>query len=121
MLLPNPAQSPHVWQVLPHVYKFKGPIFFPNFYLILSDSGHGLAVDCGLLQTNFLDSAISGMRERLGLKQIDAIIPTHMHGDHFLQAPYLRQKYGAQIWAIDKMGPVCEHPERFDYSAPIQA
>jgi glyoxylase-like metal-dependent hydrolase (beta-lactamase superfamily II) len=120
-LVSKPTSVPHVWQVLPHVYKFKGPNFFPNFYLILSDSGHGLAVDCGLLQTNFLDTAIEGMRDRLGLKQIDAIIPTHMHGDHFLQAPYLREKWGAQIWAIDKMGPVCEHPEWFDYSAPIQA
>jgi len=117
----RPTKVPHVWQVLPHVYKFRGPGYFPNFYLIIADSGHGLAVDCGLLNTNQLDTAIAGMKEHLGLKQIDAIIPTHMHGDHFLQAPHLRAKWGAQIWALDRMGPVCERPEWFDYSAPIQA
>jgi len=117
----RPTKVPHVWQVLPHVYKFRGPGYFPNFYLIIADSGHGLAVDCGLLNTNQLDTAIAGMKEHLGLKQIDAIIPTHMHGDHFLQAPHLRAKWGAQIWALDRMGPVCECPEWFDYSAPIQA
>ncbi|MEO8353702.1 MAG: MBL fold metallo-hydrolase, partial [Chthoniobacteraceae bacterium] len=47
--------------------------------------------------------------------------PTHMHGDHFLQAPLLREKYGAQIWGLDRMAAVCAHPEWFDYAAPIQA
>ncbi|HYG33401.1 MAG TPA: MBL fold metallo-hydrolase, partial [Clostridia bacterium] len=117
----RPTKVPHIWQVLPHVYKFRGPDSFSNFYLLLADSGHALAVDCGLLDEKFLDEALLGMKQHLGLKQIDAVIITHMHGDHFLQAPYLREKWGAQIWALDRMGPVCEHPEWFDYSAPIQS
>jgi glyoxylase-like metal-dependent hydrolase (beta-lactamase superfamily II) len=117
----TPSPVPHVWQVLPHLYKFRGPNFYPNFCLILAPNGHALAVDCGLLEEPFLDRSIELMRERLGLRQIDAVIPTHMHGDHFLQAPHLRKKWGAQIWALDRMAPLCEHPERFDYSAPIQA
>lgn len=117
----RPSAVPHLWQVSPHLFKFRGPNFFPNFYLILADSGHALVVDCGLLDEKFLDAAIEGLRAKLGLKQIDAAIITHMHGDHFLQAPHLRQKWGAQLWALDRMGPVCEHPEWFDYAAPIQA
>jgi glyoxylase-like metal-dependent hydrolase (beta-lactamase superfamily II) len=117
----RPTAVPHVWQISPHLFKFRGPNFFPNFYLIMSESGHGLAVDCGLLTTNFLESALQGMQQKLGLKQIDAVIPTHMHGDHFLQAPYLNEQWGAQLWAIERMVPVCERPEEFDYSAPIQA
>ncbi len=117
----RPTQVPHLWQTLPHVFKFRGPDFFPNFYLILSDSGHGLAVDCGLLDERFLDAAIEGARQQLGLRQIDAVIVTHMHGDHMLQAPHLREKWGAQLWALDRMAAVCEHPEWFDYAAPIQA
>ena len=31
-----------------------------------------------------LDEIILGMREHLGLKQIDAFWISHMHGDHFL-------------------------------------
>ena len=117
----KPTPVPNVWQVSPHLFKFRGPGFFPNFYLIRADSGKALVVDCGLLQTNFLDTAIMGMKQHLGLKQIDAMIPTHMHGDHFLQGPHLKAKWGAQLWALDRMAPVCERPEAFDYAAPIQA
>lgn len=119
--LSRPTAVPHVWQVSPHLYKFRGPDFFPNFYLLVADSGRALAIDCGLLDTNKLDAALSGMKQHLGLKQIDAVIPTHMHGDHFLQAPHLKVKHGAQIWGLDRMAEVCAHPERFDYAAPIQA
>lgn len=117
----TPTAVPHLWRISPHLYKFRGPNFYPNFCLILADSGHGLAVDCGLFDEKFLDQSIVFMKERLGLKQIDAMIPTHMHGDHFLQGPHLRKFWGAQLWALDRMQPMCEHPERFDYSAPIQA
>lgn len=119
--LSKPSAVPHLWQISPHLYKFRGPNFYPNFCMILADSGRALLVDCGLFEEKFLDQSIELIRERMGLKQIDAMIPTHMHGDHMLQGPHLRRKWGAQLWANDKMGPVCEHPEWFDYCAPIQA
>ena len=117
----TPTKVPNVWQVSPRIFKFRGPGFFPNFYLVLADSGRALVVDCGLLQTNVLDNALDGLRQHYGLKAIDAMVLTHMHGDHFLQGPYLKQKWGAQLWALDIMAPMCERPEAFDYAAPIQA
>jgi len=117
----KPTVVPFVWQITPHIFKFKGPNFFPNLNLILADNGHALAVDCGLFDEGFLDRSLELMRERLGLKQIDAVIISHMHGDHILEAPHLREKWGAQIWALDRMADKFEHPERYDYSAPIQA
>ena len=117
----TPTVVSNIWQVSPHLFKFKRPNFWPNFGLILADSGHALVVDCGLLDEKFLDTALEGMRASFGLKQIDAVIITHMHGDHFLEAPHLREKWGAPIWALDRMAAVCEHPEWFDYAAPIQA
>jgi len=119
--LSRPSPVPHVWQVSPHIYKFRGPDYYPNFYLIIADSGRALAIDCGLIKPEALDRAIVGMREHLGLKSIDAMIPTHMHGDHFLQGPHLRERWGTQLWALENMADVCEHPEWFDYAAPIQA
>jgi glyoxylase-like metal-dependent hydrolase (beta-lactamase superfamily II) len=116
-----PTIVSNVVQVSPHLFKFKRPNFWPNFGLILADSGRALAVDCGLLDENFLDTALQGMREHFGLKAIDAVIITHMHGDHFLEAPHLRDKWATKIWALDNMVDKMEHPERFDYSAPIQA
>ena len=117
----RPTAITNLWQVSPHLFKFKRPSFWPNFGLILSDSGRALLVDCGLLDEQFLDTALEGMREHFGLKAIDAIIISHMHGDHFLEAPHLREKWGAKIWALDNMVDKMEHPERFDYAAPIQA
>ena len=117
----RPTVISDVVQVSPHLFKFKRPEFWPNFGLILADSGHALVVDCGLLDETFLDTALDGLRQHFGLKAIDAVIVTHMHGDHFLEAPHLREKWGAPIWALDNMVDKMEHPEWFDYAAPIQA
>jgi glyoxylase-like metal-dependent hydrolase (beta-lactamase superfamily II) len=117
----KPTAVPYLWQVTPHLFKFKGPNYFPNFALLLADSGHALVVDCGLIDKGFLDRSLNLMREHLGLKQIDAAIITHMHGDHILEAPHLREKWGAQIWALDLMKEKFEHPERFDLAAAVQA
>ncbi|HEX7897602.1 MAG TPA: MBL fold metallo-hydrolase [Planctomycetota bacterium] len=117
----RPSEVPHVWRVSKHLYKLRGPNFYPNFYLIVADSGRGLAFDCGLLDEKTFGETLNLMKERLGLKAIDAAVISHMHGDHFLNAPWLRETWGTKIWAIDRMGPVCEFPERFDYCAPIQA
>lgn len=117
----TPTLITNVVQVSPHLFKFKRTNFWPNFGLILADSGRALVVDCGLLDVKFLDASLDGMRRHFGLKAIDAVIITHMHGDHFLQAPHLRKQWGAQVWALDRMVDKMEHPERFDYAAPIQA
>jgi glyoxylase-like metal-dependent hydrolase (beta-lactamase superfamily II) len=117
----TPTVVSNVFQVSPHLFKFKRPNFWPNFGLILADSGRALVVDCGLLDEKFLDAALDGLRQHFGLKAIDAVVITHMHGDHFLEAPHLRDKWGAQIWALDIMVDKMEHPEWFDYAAPIQA
>jgi glyoxylase-like metal-dependent hydrolase (beta-lactamase superfamily II) len=117
----TPTAVPHVWQVSPHLFKFKGPNYYPNFYLILSEDGHGLVVDCGLFDRAFLDTAIGRMKEQLGLKQIDACIVTHMHGDHMLDADHLRRAWGAQVWMLDNMVDKAEHPQWFDYVAAIES
>ena len=117
----KPTVVSNVWQVSPHLFKFKRLNFWPNFSLILAENGHALLSDCGLLNEQFVDTALEGMRTNFGLKAIDAIIVSHMHGDHFLEAPHIREKWGAKIWALDKMVDKMEHPERFDYCAPIQA
>ncbi len=117
----RPTIVSNVWQVSPHLFKFKRLNFWPNFSLILSENGRALLSDCGLLDESFLDTALEGMRAHFGLKAIDAIIVSHMHGDHFLEAPHLREKWGAKIWALENMVDKMEHPEWFDYAAAIQA
>jgi glyoxylase-like metal-dependent hydrolase (beta-lactamase superfamily II) len=117
----KPTSVPFVWQISQHLYKFKGTNFFPNFTLILADNGHALAVDCGLLDEEFLNNSLDLMEERLGLKKIDAVIISHMHGDHFLEAPFLKEKYGTEVWALDRMAPQIEYPTHYDYAAMIES
>jgi glyoxylase-like metal-dependent hydrolase (beta-lactamase superfamily II) len=105
----------------PHMFKFKGADLSPNFTLILANSGRGLVVDCGLLEPTFLDKSIELMQKHLGLKKIDATIITHMHGDHILEAPHLRDKWGAQIWTLDRIVDQFERPDRYNYAAAVQA
>ncbi|MCX8157934.1 MAG: MBL fold metallo-hydrolase [Verrucomicrobiae bacterium] len=117
----RPTPIPHLGQISPHLFKFNLPNFWGNFGLILADSGRALVVDCGLLGEDRLDAALHGLRQHYGLKAIDAVIVTHMHGDHFLEAPHLRQRWGAQIWALDNMVDKMERPERYPYAAMLQA
>ncbi|MDH7569066.1 MAG: MBL fold metallo-hydrolase, partial [Armatimonadota bacterium] len=120
--LSRPTPVPHIWQISPHLYKYSGSGFGPNFTMILSDRGRALLVDFGCLPGDaWWERAFDQMRERLGLKGIDAVIITHMHGDHIVQCPYLRQRFGTQIWTLDRIAEQFEHPERFDYTCPIQA
>ncbi len=116
----KPTSVANVWRVSPHLYKFKGPDYWPNMHLLVAGSGNALAFDCGLFDNAFLDHALEGMREKLGLKRIDACIVSHMHGDHMLNARHLREKWGSRVWVLDNMVEKCEHPERFDYSAMVE-
>jgi glyoxylase-like metal-dependent hydrolase (beta-lactamase superfamily II) len=113
----RPSPVPHLWQVTPHLYKFRGPNYWVNFAMLLADSGHALFIDCGLFDRKFLDVAIARMRERLGLRQIDAIFVTHMHGDHALDADYIRKNYGCELWTMEGIADKFERPWDYDLSA----
>jgi len=119
--LSRPTAVPEIFRVTPHLYKFNRPGEGSNFSIIVADSGRAIVSDCGLMSAEFLDRAIAGMRQHLGLKQIDAMVISHMHGDHFLLGEHLRKKYGAKIWTLDRIADKCERPERFDYPAMIQS
>jgi glyoxylase-like metal-dependent hydrolase (beta-lactamase superfamily II) len=117
----KPTAIPHIWQVTKHLYKFKKRDFWPNFSILIADSGHALVVDCGLIGSDLLDQSLKLMQEQLGMKKIDAVLITHMHGDHFLDVPYLQDKWGAQVWTLKDVADKCEHPDRYDYAAMIPA
>lgn len=117
----KPTAIPDIWQVTPHLYKFKKKDFWPNFGILIADSGRALVFDCGLIGRDLLARALTDMQKQLGLQKIDAVLITHMHGDHFLDVPYLRDTWGAQVWTLKDVAKVCEHPERYDYAAMIPA
>ncbi len=115
----RPSAVPHLWQTTPHLFKFKGPCHLPNAAFLVADSGHALMIDCGLVDEATLDATIEQMHQHLGLKGIDALLVTHMHGDHVLGAAHLRERWGARLWTLDRVAPPLEQPERFDYAAQL--
>jgi glyoxylase-like metal-dependent hydrolase (beta-lactamase superfamily II) len=120
-MVSKPTDIPYLWQVSPHLFKFKGPNYFPNFSLILSNNGHALMIDCGLIDTTFLEKTLKSMKTYYKLTQIDALIITHIHGDHFLQAPFIKQKWNTPVWVLESMVPYLEHPLRYNYVALLPA
>lgn len=115
----QPTAVPQIRQVTPHLFKLSNDFWSRNFYIIISDSGHGLILDCGLFPKPVLEEIIVGMRQHLGLKQIDAFWISHMHGDHFLLGPMLKEKYGAKAWTLESIVDRVEHPRRYDYAALV--
>jgi len=113
----RPTEVPHLWQVTPHLYKFRGPDYWVNFHMLLGENGHALLVDCGLFDRAFLDLTLTRAKERLGLKQIDAIFVTHLHGDHALDAAHIRDKWGAKLWAMQGVADKFERPWDYDICA----
>ncbi len=112
----RPSAVPHLWQTTPHIFKFKGLNYSPNTIFLLSESGRALLIDCGLDHAT-LDRTLEAMQQRLGLTAVDAVIVTHMHGDHLVEAPYLREQWGAELWTLDRVAEIVEQPERFEYAA----
>ena len=117
----KPTAVPLINQVTPHVYKLSHETQGKNFAIIISDNGRGLILDAGLFPEAMLDEIILGLREHMGLKQIDAFWISHMHGDHFLLGPTLKRKYQAEAWTLDRIADKCEHPRRYDYAALVSA
>jgi glyoxylase-like metal-dependent hydrolase (beta-lactamase superfamily II) len=117
----RPSAVPHLWQVSPHLYKVRGHEYWVNFHMLVSDDGHALLVDCGLFDRGHLDRVLDAARDRLGIKQIDAVLVTHMHGDHFLDAEHVRKTRGAAIWTHERVADLLERPLDYDYDALIPA
>jgi glyoxylase-like metal-dependent hydrolase (beta-lactamase superfamily II) len=117
----RPTLVPHLWQVSPHLYKFRGHDHWVNFHMLVADDGHALLIDCGLFDRGLLDRTLDAARDRLGIEAIDAILVTHMHGDHFLDAQHLRQSRGCEIWTHERVVDLLERPLAYDYNALIPA
>lgn len=119
----KPTPIPQIVQVTPHLFKFSEDASLKlagkNFAIIISDSGRGLLLDCGIFPEPLLHELFPAMRQHLGLKGIDALWINHMHGDHFTLGAALKKHFGSQIWTLDKIVDKVSNPLRYDYCALI--
>jgi len=94
----------------PNLYKL-GP-YGSNCYLLVGKTGRGLMIDCGGLDQAWLDWALRRMQTEIGLRTVEVLIPTHVHGDHYTEAEYLREKWNTEVWCLDNFADLLEHPYR---------
>ena len=115
----KPTVIPQLVQVTPHLYKFSDLLAGKNFTIIIADSGRALLLDCGIFPEIVLHSLVEQMKTHLGLKAIDAVWISHMHGDHFTLGAALKKHYGVKAWTLERIVDPIENPLRYDYCALI--
>jgi glyoxylase-like metal-dependent hydrolase (beta-lactamase superfamily II) len=95
----RPTALPGVRKFSDRLYKL-GPTG-SNCYLLIGQTGRGLFVDCGGLDENWLEITLERLRTRSVFRTLEVLIPSHSHGDHYLQAEFLRRKWGAEVWCLE--------------------
>jgi glyoxylase-like metal-dependent hydrolase (beta-lactamase superfamily II) len=62
---------------------------------------------------------IAALKQALGIRRIELVIPTHYHGDHIENIPELVALEGAEVVCLDIVAEVLEHPERFNLACAL--
>lgn len=102
-----------------------GPYTCSNFYIVLSGSGHAMLIDYGfaswghihmnpdhdgLQALRFVQHHIDQLRDDYGVREIELVVPTHIHDDHICGIPFLQRHFGTQCWALDCVAQVITDP-----------
>lgn len=102
-----------------------GPYTCSNFYVVLSGDGHAMLIDYGLASVGhlhweadsdgiqglrFIEHHIDQLRDDYGVRNIELVIPTHIHDDHVCGIPFLQQHFGTKCWALDCVADVISDP-----------
>jgi glyoxylase-like metal-dependent hydrolase (beta-lactamase superfamily II) len=97
------------------------------FYVILSRDGkRAVFVDYGapslpLFQpathrfepgerVRFIHHSLARLRNQYGIRDVEAVIPSHYHDDHINGIPYLQRAFGTEVWAYENMKETLENP-----------
>lgn len=97
---------------------------FGNCILLIDDNGHGLMFDPGPCEyesptrTADFHRDLDLFERDCGLRTIDLVLVTHVHGDHYDMVPELRMRYpGCRVGAWDLVARVIEAPWDYPYPA----
>jgi glyoxylase-like metal-dependent hydrolase (beta-lactamase superfamily II) len=92
-----------------------------NLAVLLSDSGAALFIDDGLCNWIPLPEraaahrrTVESFKKALGVSMVEIVIPTHYHGDHTENIPWLVAMEGAEVVSLDLVAEPMEHPEKFN-------
>jgi glyoxylase-like metal-dependent hydrolase (beta-lactamase superfamily II) len=122
----KPTHLSGVRRFTDNLYKL-GP-YGSNGYLLIGKTGRGMWIDCGGMDEEWLDWTLRRMQQDMGLKSVEVLLPTHVHGDHYVQYGYLAEKWGTECWCLDLFADLLEHPYRYNptclilyYRLPVEA
>ncbi len=102
-----------------------GPYTCSNFYIVLSGSGHAMMIDYGFASVGHLHAGpdhdgmqalrfiahhLDQLRDDYGVREIELVVPTHIHDDHVCGIPFLQRHFGTQCWALDCVAGVIADP-----------
>ncbi|MER9801678.1 MBL fold metallo-hydrolase [Mesorhizobium sp. M0142] len=111
-------------QITEHLL-WAGPYTCSNFYIVLSGHGHAMLIDYGLTSgghlhasaehggmqaLRFVEHHLDQLRDDYGVRDIELVVPTHIHDDHVCGIPYLQQHFDTQCWALDCVAQVIVDP-----------
>lgn len=113
----QPTELPNLRRFTDNLYKLGG--LGTSCYLLVGRTGRGMFLDCGGQQPAQLEAALDYLQQRVGLRTIEVLIPTHAHGDHYNSLGYLQERWGTEVWCLDSMADAMEQPYRFNSSALI--
>lgn len=102
-----------------------GPYTCSNFYIVLSGTGQAMLIDYGLASSahlhfsndhashqalRFVEHHIDQLRDDYGVRDIELVVPTHIHHDHVCGIPFLQRHFDTQCWALDCVAEVISDP-----------
>ncbi len=102
--------SPGPKQLTKHIWQMRRAFDYGVGYLIVSDSGHAFLWDVNAKEVDFLKE----MEKIAGFKSIDFIVPSHYHDDHVGGINVAQKAYGAQLWAVEHLVDVLQHPTAYN-------
>jgi glyoxylase-like metal-dependent hydrolase (beta-lactamase superfamily II) len=109
-------------QILPNLHQWREG----NCAILISKTGAALVVDDGLCfwkpmpeRIEHHDRVFAQLKQALGIKKIELIVPTHYHGDHTENIPRLARAEGAKIVSLDVVADAIEFPERYNLACPL--
>lgn len=99
---------------------------YGNMYILFDENAHrALLIDAGIINYSkcaaareaLVESRLDAVMKECRIDHIDAVVLTHYHGDHMDILPYLKRRYGIQLWCYENMAGIVNCPEQYAYPA----
>ncbi len=83
-------------------------------YTLVDPKGNGFTIDPGFEQ------AYKGITDDPEIEKVEGIWITHYHDDHVLSVNRIKERYGATVYAHEKLAGVLEHPTAYSIPCLIE-